>query len=166
MAYAPRVLAALGVTSGIGFFALSQAYRMAEASVVTPFGFPYLPWAALVGQGIVLNKDGSFQTTFKYRGPDLESSTEEELVSVMARVNNVLRRFGSGWALFFEAARISACDYPRSNWRDDAAWLVDEERRASFEEAGTHFESQYYLTFAYLPPSDQTKKTENLFCLF
>mgnify|MGYP004351631575 CR=1 FL=1 len=63
----------------------------------------YLPWACLVAPGVVLNKDGSFQTTFRYRGPDLESSTEEELVSVMARVNNVLRRFGSGWALFFEA---------------------------------------------------------------
>ncbi|MEL6860166.1 MAG: hypothetical protein AAFO74_17415, partial [Pseudomonadota bacterium] len=59
----------------------------------------YLPWACLVAPGVVLNKDGSFQTTFRYRGPDLESSTQEELVSTMARVNNVLRRFGSGWAL-------------------------------------------------------------------
>ena len=33
----------------------------------------YLPWACIVAPGVVLNKDGSFQTTFKYRGPDLES---------------------------------------------------------------------------------------------
>ncbi|HAY07430.1 MAG TPA: ATPase, partial [Hyphomonas sp.] len=52
----------------------------------------YLPWACLVAPGILLNKDGSFQTSFRYRGPDLESSTEAELVSVSARVNNVLRR--------------------------------------------------------------------------
>ena len=65
----------------------------------------YLPWACLVAPGVVLNKDGSFQTSFRYRGPDLESSTEEELVAVTARVNNVLRRFGAGWALFFEAVR-------------------------------------------------------------
>ena len=70
----------------------------------------YLPWAAIVAPGVVLNKDGSFQTTFRYRGPDLESSTQEELVSVMARVNNVLRRFGSGWALFFEAQRHDGLD--------------------------------------------------------
>ena len=74
----------------------------------------FLPWAALIGPGVLLNKDGSFQTTFKYRGPDLESSTEEELVSVMARVNNVLRRFGSGWALFFEAQRHEVHDYPEA----------------------------------------------------
>ena len=31
----------------------------------------YLPWAALVGEGVVLNKDGSFQRSARFRGPDL-----------------------------------------------------------------------------------------------
>lgn len=122
----------------------------------------YLPWAALAAPGVVLNKDGSFQRTIKYRGPDLESASAEELLSFTARVNNVLKRFRSGWALFFEAARIPARDYPETAWRDDAAWLVDEERRAEFQ-AGRHFESEYYLTLAYLPPTDRTAKTESLF---
>ncbi|MCU4162329.1 conjugal transfer protein TrbE, partial [Acidiphilium sp. AL] len=68
----------------------------------------HLPWAALVAPGIVLNKDGSFQRTLRFRGPDLESATEAELVGTCARLNNVLRRFGSGWALFFEAERFEA----------------------------------------------------------
>ena len=42
----------------------------------------YLPWAGLVAPGGVLNKDGSFQTTFRYRGPDLESSTDAELLAI------------------------------------------------------------------------------------
>jgi len=63
----------------------------------------HLPWAALVAPGIVLNKDGSFQRTARFRGPDLESATEAELIAACARVNNVLKRFGSGWALHFEA---------------------------------------------------------------
>lgn len=49
---APRdwlLLAALGGISGIGFFSLSQAYRLAEASVVTPFEYSYLPWAVFWG---------------------------------------------------------------------------------------------------------------------
>ena len=41
----------------------------------------HLPWAALVAPGVVLNKDGSFQRSFAFRGPDLESATEAELVS-------------------------------------------------------------------------------------
>ena len=40
---------ALGLISGIGFFSLSQAYRLAEASVVTPFEYTYLPWSILWG---------------------------------------------------------------------------------------------------------------------
>ena len=32
----------------------------------------YLPWVALVREGVILNKDGSFQRTAKFRGPDLD----------------------------------------------------------------------------------------------
>lgn len=92
----------------------------------------HLPWAALVAPGIVLNKDGSFQRTLRFRGPDLESATEAELVGTCARLNNVLRRFDSGWALFFEAERFEAPGYPVSAFPDATSWLVDEERRASF----------------------------------
>ena len=123
----------------------------------------YLPWAMLAAPGIVLNKDGSFQRTIRYRGPDLESAGESELLSFTARVNNVLKRFGSGWALFFEAARVSSSDYPASTFADPVAWLVDEERRASFENGAAHFESAYYLTFAFLPPSDQAARGEAMF---
>ena len=35
----------------------------------------FLPWAALVAPGVVLNKDGAFQRTARFRGPDLESAT-------------------------------------------------------------------------------------------
>lgn len=115
----------------------------------------HLPWAVLVAPGVVLNKDGSFQRTLAFRGPDLESATEAELVAACARANNVLKRFGSGWALHFEAERFEALGYPDSSFPDAASWLVEEERRAAFETAGRHFESRYYLTLTFLPPADQ-----------
>jgi type IV secretion/conjugal transfer VirB4 family ATPase len=116
----------------------------------------HLPWAALVAPGVVLNKDGSFQRTLQFRGPDLESATEAELISACARANNVLRRFGSGWALFFEAERREALGYPLSRFPEAASWLVDEERRAGFEAAGAHFESRFYLTLTWLPSADSS----------
>ncbi len=85
----------------------------------------------------------------------MESATENELVATSARLNNALRRFGSGWALFVEAergrgGRLSALvAFPRP-----LSWLVDEERRAAFEAAGSHFESVYRLTLLYLPPPE------------
>lgn len=114
----------------------------------------HLPWAALIAPGIVLNKDGSFQRTLAFRGPDLESATEAELVSACARANNVLKRFGTGWALFFEAERREAANYPPSDFPDAASWLVDQERRAGFVAEGEHFESLYHLTLVWLPPAD------------
>jgi type IV secretion system protein VirB4 len=114
----------------------------------------HLPWAALVAPGVVLNKDGSFQRTLAFRGPDLESATEAELVGICARANNVLKRFGSGWALFFEAERVEALGYPDSSFPDAASWLVDQERRAGFEAEGAHFESRYHLTLTFLPGVD------------
>jgi type IV secretion system protein TrbE len=120
----------------------------------------YLPWACLVAPGVVLNKDGSFQTSFRYRGPDLESSAEEELVAVTARVNNVLRRFGAGWALFFEAVRQPQSDYAFSHFPDAASWLVDEERAIAAEQSATRFESEYYLTLLWLPPADAVGRAE------
>ena len=43
------LFAALGCISGLGFFALSQAYRLADAGIVTPFEYAFLPWAVLWG---------------------------------------------------------------------------------------------------------------------
>jgi len=143
----------------------TDAYRLAD----------WLPWACLVAPGIILNKDGSFQRTIRYRGPDLDSATEAELMSAASRVNNVLKRFGSGWALFFDATRIPAAEYPRSQFPDPVSWLVDEERRAAFEGSveaswedpsrprGQHFESVLHLTLMYLPPAERVSQLEGLF---
>lgn len=120
----------------------------------------FLPWAALLDDGVVLNKDGSFQRTASFRGPDLDSAVSAELVAVAGRLNNALRRLGSGWAVFFEAQRLPASNYPVSLFPDVASALVDAERKAQFEEEGMHFESAYYLTFLYLPPVEESAQRD------
>ena len=120
----------------------------------------FLPWAALVGEGVVLNKDGSFQRTACFRGPDLDSATPAELVATTARLNNALRRLGSGWAIFVEAQRTPALDYPDSTFSDPVSALVDMERREQFREEGAHFESAYYLTLLWMPPAEEAARAE------
>ncbi|WP_375739430.1 conjugal transfer protein TrbE [Pseudomonas boanensis] len=122
----------------------------------------WLPWAGLVAPGVVLNKDGAFQRTLRFRGPDLDSATQGELVATSARLNNALRRLGSGWALFIEAERVAAADYPDSSFPEPLSWLVDEERRAAFEALGSHFESTYHLTLLYLPPEESRSRAASL----
>ncbi|MER9343825.1 conjugal transfer protein TrbE [Mesorhizobium sp. M0601] len=132
-------------------------YRNKSASLVD-----YLPWAALVAPGVVLNKDGSFQRTARFRGPDLDSATPAELVGTTARLNGALRRLGSGWAIFVEAQRNSASGYPDSRFPDCASTLLDIERREQFEGSGVLFESSYFLTFVWLPPAEEASRMESL----
>lgn len=104
----------------------------------------------------------------------MESAVPAELVAVAGRINNALRRLGSGWAVFVEAQRVAAHSYPDSLFPDAASALVEAERKAEFErepEAATpasfaptansnHFESSYFLTFLYLPPAEETARAE------
>ncbi|HBY55288.1 MAG TPA: conjugal transfer protein TrbE, partial [Coxiellaceae bacterium] len=122
-----------------------------------------LPWAALVARGVILNKDGSFQRTLRFRGPDLESATETQLVSATARLNNALRRFGSGWALYIEAKRMPYASYPeKCFFPDPLSILIEAERREKFSSTGDSFESKYYLTLQFLPPLQSTSKISKL----
>ncbi|MBZ9768297.1 conjugal transfer protein TrbE [Mesorhizobium sp. CA6] len=120
----------------------------------------FLPWAALVAPGVVLNKDGSLQRTARFRGPDLDSAVAAELVAVASRINNAFRRLGSGWSIFVEAQRHEAASYPESQFPNAASGLLDAERKADFDEEGVHFVSSYFLTFLFLPPPEDARRAE------
>ena len=121
-----------------------------------------LPWAAIIDRGLILQKDGCLQKTVAFRGADLASSSPAELVSAVARLNNALRRLGSGWTLFVEAQRRRSEGYPSAVWANPAACILDIERRRCFE-TGTHFESAYYLTFVWAPPGPTSKRFAGMF---
>src|SRR5258708_33897382 len=108
--------------------------------------FDRLPWEALIGPALVLNKDGSFQKTLDFRGPDLASATDAGLVATRAQLNNALRRLGSRWCLHVEALRASSQDYASSTFPDPASALLHADRRGAFERGGRHFHSPCSLT--------------------
>jgi len=132
-----------------------RPYRSKEARLAD-----WLPWAGLVADGVIVNKDGAFQRTLTFRGPDLDSSTLSELMGASARLDNALKRFGSGWCLHVEARRSETSLYPDSDWPDALSWLIDQERAQDFAEAGGRYESAYYLTLSWLPPSESAGKLE------
>src|SRR3546814_13226857 len=115
----------------------------------------------MVGYGVVLNKDGIPKRSARCRGPDLDRAVPAELVAVASRLNNAFRRLGSGWAIFVEAQRHDAATYPASTFPDAASALVDAERKADFEEAGSPFESSYFLTFVYMPPAADAARAQS-----
>lgn len=114
-----------------------------------------LPYAAVVAQGIILNKDGSLMTAWAVKGPDLTSSTALERNAVAARLNGILSRLGSGFMIHMDAVRVKSSAYPRadrSHFPDPISRLIDDERRRSFERDRAHYETEMVLTLTYLPP--------------
>ena len=122
----------------------------------------HVPWAGLAHPSVVINKDGSFMRCIRLRGPDMESSGSSALVALHARLNDGLRRFGSGWALFFDSERVSVRDYPMSDFSDPVSALVEAERKAGFE-SGDHYENITTLSLLWLPPEDKVEGLSRLF---
>jgi len=114
-----------------------------------------LNYAAVIDDGIILNKDGSLMASWFYRGIDTASATDNERNHVSTRLNNVLAKLGSGWMTHHDVIRWQARGYPacsESHFADAITRLIDNERRGQFNAKGQHYESVYILTLTFLPP--------------
>ena len=121
-----------------------------------------LPWAALVAPDVVFNKNGSFMTAFRYRGPDLASATKHELIGACARLNNSLRRLQGGWAIYAIDDRSEAEEYRTADYPFPVAQLLDVERQHIFKGVA-HHENTYHFALVYLPPPDVSGRVAQWF---
>ena len=124
-----------------------------------------LNYAALIDDGVVLGKDGSLMAGFFFRGDDAASATDSERDYLTAQVNKYLSRYGSGWAMWVDAARLPSPGYTSpdsSHFPAPITALIDAERRQMFEKQDTHFETEYALVLQYLPPTRRESKLGEL----
>jgi len=123
-----------------------------------------LNFAALVEDGIVLNKDGSLLAAWWYAGPDMESASTNELAALSSRVNASLLRLGNGWMVQADAIRRPCAGYsPQGAFPDATTALIDAERRAQYESATTGFESVFALSVTWLPPREAQDRVAGWF---
>lgn len=125
-----------------------------------------LNWGAMIDDGVILNKDGSFTSAFYFRGNDLGSSTQEELTALSAHANAALVKLGTGWLINVDSIRVQANKYPdksRSFFPGAATLLIEAERRAQHETEGAHFENVYAIAFTFLLPPELHSKIVALF---
>lgn len=122
-----------------------------------------LPWAALVDDGIVLTKSGALLAGFRFRGPDLDSSTQSELSSVAARVNSALQ-LTDGWSLHVDALRDrSDVLLGAGHFLDRTTRLLSEARDLSRAGEGSGFDSRFALVLCWHPDPDAAGSAEMVF---
>ena len=114
-----------------------------------------LNYAAVVDDGVIVGKNGSFVAAWLYRGEDNASATKEQREMVSLRINQALSGLGAGWMVHVDAVRRPAPTYANRNlshFSDRVSKAIDEERRRMFEGLGTMYEGYFVLTITYFPP--------------
>ncbi len=124
----------------------------------------WLLWAYLVGEGVVLGKDGSLLAGWSYRGPDTSAATAEDLDALSSHVSQALLPLGNGWMVHWNAVRHAAPGYaPQGAFPDPVTALLDEERRRTYEASAAHFETDTFVTLGWLPPPDLYSRLAKVF---
>jgi type IV secretion system protein TrbE len=126
-----------------------------------------LNYAAMVDDGVIVGKNGSFIAAWLYKGDDNASSTDEQRNMVSFRINQALSGLGNGWMLHVDAVRRPAPNYTEqgfSHFPDPVSAAIDEERRRYFEGLGIMYEGYFVLALTYFPPMlAQSKFVELMF---
>lgn len=126
-----------------------------------------LNYAAVVDDGVIVGKNGSFIAAWMYQGDDNGSSTDQQRELVSFRLNQALSGLGNGWMIHVDAVRRPAPNYTPaglSHFPDPVSAAIDEERRRLFESMGAMYEGYFVLTVTFFPPPlAQTKFVELMF---
>jgi type IV secretion system protein VirB4 len=114
-----------------------------------------LNYAAVVDDGVIVGKNGSFMAAWLYKGDDNASSTDEQREMVSFRINQAVAGLGNGWMTHTDAVRRPAPSYSERNasqFPDDLTAAIEEERRRLFEGLGTMYEGYFVATVTWFPP--------------
>ena len=121
--------------------------------------------AALIEEGVLLNKDGSLTVGIVYRGPDGQSVGDDDMDRLSAGMNHAFNQLGTGWTLHVHAIRNYSEGYIDQRdcfFPDPVSRAIDEERRRRFEKEGSHLETRYALTLTWRLPSASEQKLAKL----
>lgn len=133
----------------------SQEHRLRKHRHQKAGAADLLNFAAVVDDGVIVGKNGSFMAAWLYSGEDNANTTDEAREMVSFRINQALSAMGSGWMVHVDAVRRTAPGYSNrecSHFPDPVSKAIDEERRQLFESIGTLYEGYFVITLTWYPP--------------
>lgn len=123
-----------------------------------------LNYAHLVGDGVMLNKDGAFLVSYQFKGIDSHSASSSELDALTASFNRMATFLDDGWMLHIDEMRLPSVHYAEwGSFPDAVSALIDTERRQFYEEAESHYENLQFITFVWKFPLPVVKATQHYF---
>ncbi len=111
---------------------------------------------------LVHGTDYSVFTVFKFRGPDLNSATDIELMQYNNQLNTIFKSLPTGFVLYFEAQRHQITEYDTSDMPTPLLQMMEDERHAYYT-SQSHYDSDYFFIVYQEPPAFLKKKITSLF---
>ena len=123
-----------------------------------------LPYFMSLEDGVMLLKDGSLMSTYKYLGDDPESLGPSDRDTHIEIVNSVLSRLTDGWSLYVDSFRFPVTGYfeKESHFPNQFLQDLDDERRFFYTQ-NPRYDSEYYLSLIYTPPTEKVDKFGKIF---
>lgn len=124
-----------------------------------------LNYAAVIEDGIIINKDGSFLAAFEYSTQDTASSSDQEQELLSNFINRAIKELGAGWIINVDHVRKETDAYSSakdSHFPDVVSSLIDQERRSFFEAHGSVYQGKSVITVIWNPPLLAQQKIQNM----
>lgn len=124
-----------------------------------------LPWGELIDSGLIRTKRGYYLMGWYFRPPDTISATDAMQESINSTVNAAMLELGTGWSSWTDVISVESSEYSppeASHFPDPISRAIDNERRASFEAEGEHYENERVFILCYAPPHHQVSKLDNM----
>lgn len=120
----------------------------------------FVPFEYMVDDGIIVNKNSGFQTTFKVRFYDLDYEDNFQYATTIENINNAIKRLPDGMTIHFEVQRTKSDKYPYKDLSNfPYPTQIIERLRENSVKHQDFYVTEYYLTLTYILPT----KVENKF---
>ena len=130
------------------------------ARLVEKDGFAeLLNFSHMVAPEVLGLKNGGLLAGFWLTGPDLESSTVQELEHLSEMMARAINQLDVRWCIHFEFFRREAHNYPDGDFKETTTKIIDMERYAQFKKEQGHFESIQAIFVTYVPPTFEKSPT-------
>ncbi len=122
-----------------------------------------LPYFGIVDDGVMFMRDGALLAAWEYRGPDMDSASYEEMASLATRINAGIK-LGKGVIIQFYACRHYGSEVnPSNEMGEEVLNLIELERIRQYGQIGAIFETRYFLSLTWMPPTTSEEKARGFF---
>lgn len=113
----------------------------------------FLLYDYMLAPGIMRLKNGAYMCGARIQGPDIESSSKQDMEWISAAANHATMRLEDGWMLNYYVCRSLSNEYPDAFFSEPTNALIDRARYGQFTSVGAHYETYTFLFLTWLPPA-------------